>query len=128
MASRSYAIAARISATAEREVGSPEGKGSCVPGLPRLRSFSSLKAAVETKIDHAQRDPEARRWVFERFDLSLTEAGAFFFWLACCRHLRFLSRHGCRGGVGLSNTMVCTHIPSSIALMLAAFAPTCLCF
>jgi MFS family permease len=63
-------------------------------------------------------------WLFERFHLSLSEAGVFFFWAGVLSALSFpvaawLSRH-----VGLINTMVFTHIPSSIALMLAAFAPT----
>ncbi|AYG61670.1 MFS transporter [Rhizobium jaguaris] len=63
-------------------------------------------------------------WLFERFNLSLSEAGVFFFWTGMLSAFSFpvaarLSRH-----VGLVNTMVFTHIPSSVALMLAAFAPT----
>lgn len=63
-------------------------------------------------------------WLFERFNLSLSEAGVLFFWAGVLSALSFpvaawLSRH-----VGLINTMVFTHIPSSIALMLAAIAPT----
>jgi MFS family permease len=61
-------------------------------------------------------------WLFERFDLSLSQAGVFFFWSGVLSAFSFpvaawLSRH-----VGLINTMVFTHIPSSIALLLAAFA------
>ncbi|AUX78490.1 MFS transporter [Sinorhizobium fredii] len=63
-------------------------------------------------------------WLFERFDLSLAQVGIFFFWSGVLSAFSFpvaawLSRH-----VGLINTMVFTHIPSSIALLLAAFAPT----
>ncbi|WP_292401661.1 MFS transporter [Mesorhizobium sp.] len=63
-------------------------------------------------------------WLFEKFDLSLSEAGFFFFWSGLLSAFSFpvsawLSRH-----IGLINTMVFTHIPSSIALMLAALAPT----
>ena len=63
-------------------------------------------------------------WLFEKFNLSLSEAGVFFFWSGLLSAFSFpvaawLSRH-----IGLVNTMVFTHIPSSIALMLAAFAPT----
>jgi MFS family permease len=62
-------------------------------------------------------------WLFERFDLSLSAAGVFFFWSGVLSAFSFpvaawLSRH-----IGLINTMVFTHIPSSIALMLAALAP-----
>ena len=63
-------------------------------------------------------------WLFEQFHLSLSAAGVFFFWSGVLSAISFpvaawLSRH-----VGLVNTMVFTHIPSSIALMLAALAPT----
>lgn len=63
-------------------------------------------------------------WLFEVFDLSLSEAGVFFFWSGVLSAFSFpiaawLSRH-----IGLVNTMVFTHIPSSIALILAALAPT----
>jgi MFS family permease len=63
-------------------------------------------------------------WLFERFDMSISAAGVFFFWSGVLSAFSFpvaawLSRH-----IGLINTMVFTHIPSSIALMLAALAPT----
>ena len=63
-------------------------------------------------------------WLFERFDMSLAAAGVFFFWSGVLSAGSFpvaawLSRH-----IGLINTMVYTHIPSSIALILAAFAPS----
>lgn len=63
-------------------------------------------------------------WLFERFDMSLAAAGAFFFWsgLLSAFSLPVAARLSRR--IGLVNTMVFTHIPSSIALMLAAFAPT----
>ena len=61
-------------------------------------------------------------WLFERFDLSLAAASLFFFWSGVLSAFSFpvaawMSRH-----IGLVNTMVYTHIPSSICLILAAFA------
>jgi MFS family permease len=61
-------------------------------------------------------------WLFERFDLSLSEAGTFFFWSNLLSAFSFpvaarLAKH-----VGLVNTMVFTHIPSSLCLVLAAFS------
>ena len=54
-------------------------------------------------------------WLFERFDLSLSAASVFFFW---AEHARARSpirwRRGSRSRIGLVNTMVFTHIPSSI--------------
>lgn len=62
-------------------------------------------------------------WLFERFDLSLSAAAVFFFWSSTLAAFSFpvavwLSRH-----IGLVNTMVYTHIPSSIFLIIAAFSP-----
>ena len=61
-------------------------------------------------------------WLFERFDLSLSAASLFFFWTSVLSAFSFpmaawLARH-----IGLINTMVYTHIPSSIFLILAAFS------
>lgn len=63
-------------------------------------------------------------WLFERFDLSLSEAGAFFFWSGVASAFSFPVAARLSRRIGLVNTMVFTHIPSSVALILAAFAPT----
>ncbi|HUG16906.1 MAG TPA: MFS transporter [Thermomicrobiales bacterium] len=63
-------------------------------------------------------------WLFERFDLSLAAAGAFFFWSGVASAFSFPVAAWLSRRIGLVNTMVFTHIPSSIALILAAFAPT----
>jgi MFS family permease len=62
-------------------------------------------------------------WLFERFDLSLVAASAFFFWSNVLTAFSYpvAARLGRR--FGLVNTMVFTHIPSSICLILAAFSP-----
>jgi MFS family permease len=63
-------------------------------------------------------------WLFERFDLSLASAGVFFFWSGVLSAFSFPVAAWLSRRVGLINTMVFTHIPSSIALILAAVAPT----
>ena len=63
-------------------------------------------------------------WLFERFDLSLTEAAVFFFWSGVLSAFSFPVAAWLSKRIGLVNTMVFTHIPASIALILAAFAPT----
>jgi len=62
-------------------------------------------------------------WLFERFDLSLAAASAFFFWSNVLTAFSYpvAARLGKR--FGLVNTMVFTHIPSSVCLILAAFSP-----
>jgi MFS family permease len=62
-------------------------------------------------------------WLFERFGLSLTAAGAFFFWAGLLSALSQLLAPMVAKRIGLLNTMVFTHIPASLFLILAAFAP-----
>ncbi len=63
-------------------------------------------------------------WLFERFDLSLAAAGVFFFWSGVLSAFSFPVAARLSERIGLINTMVFTHIPASVALMLAALAPT----
>ena len=63
-------------------------------------------------------------WLFERFGLSLAEAGLFFFWSGVLSAFSFPVAAWLAGRIGLVNTMVFTHIPSSLCLVAAAFAPT----
>ncbi|HJW46766.1 MAG TPA: MFS transporter, partial [Lysobacter sp.] len=62
-------------------------------------------------------------WLFERFDLSLTTAAVFFFWTGLMSAISQLAAPWLARRIGLLNTMVFTHIPSSLALIAAAFAP-----
>jgi MFS family permease len=63
-------------------------------------------------------------WLFERFDLSLAEAGLFFFWSGVLSAFSFPVAAWLAGRIGLINTMVYTHIPSSLCLIAAVLAPT----
>ena len=63
-------------------------------------------------------------WLFERFDLSLAAAGAFFFCSGVLAAFSFPVAAWIGGRIGLVNTMVFTHIPSSLCLIGAAFAPS----
>jgi MFS family permease len=62
-------------------------------------------------------------WLFERFDLSLSAAGLFFFWSSTLSAFSYPVAAWIARRIGLVNTMVFTHIPSSIFLILAAFSP-----
>ena len=62
-------------------------------------------------------------WLFQRFDLSLSAAGVFFFWASTLSAFSYPVAAWISRRIGLVNTMVFTHIPSSIFLILAAFAP-----
>ena len=63
-------------------------------------------------------------WLFERFGVSLTAAGAFFFWAGLLGALSQLAAPRVARRIGLLNTMVFTHIPASLFLILAAFSPS----
>jgi MFS family permease len=63
-------------------------------------------------------------WLFETFDLSLTQAGLFFFWSGVLSAFSFPVAAWLSGRIGLVNTMVFTHIPASLCLIAAAFAPS----
>src|SRR5207244_6199671 len=63
-------------------------------------------------------------WLFERFDLSLSAASLFFFWSGVLSAFSFPVAAWLSRRVGLVNTMVFTHVPSSICLILAAITPT----
>ncbi len=63
-------------------------------------------------------------WLFERFSLSLAEASLFFFWSGVLAAFSFPVAAWIGARIGLVNTMVFTHIPSSLCLIAAAFAPS----
>jgi MFS family permease len=63
-------------------------------------------------------------WLFERFGLSLAEAGLFFFWSGVLAAFSYPVAAWIAGRIGLVNTMVFTHIPSSLCLIAATLAPT----
>jgi MFS family permease len=63
-------------------------------------------------------------WLFERFGLSLSAAGSFFFWAGLLTAASQLAAPWVAKRIGLLNTMVFTHIPANICLILAALAPS----
>jgi MFS family permease len=62
-------------------------------------------------------------WLFERFDMSLSAASLFFFWASTLSAFSYPVAAWLAKRIGLINTMVYTHIPSSILLIMAAFSP-----
>ena len=62
-------------------------------------------------------------WLFQRFDLSLAAASIFFFWTSTLSAFSYPVAAWLGKRIGLINTMVFTHIPSNLLLILAAFSP-----
>lgn len=63
-------------------------------------------------------------WLLQRFGLSLAQAGAFFFWAGLLSAASQLAAPLVARRIGLLNTMVFTHIPANLCLVLAAVAPS----
>ena len=61
-------------------------------------------------------------WLFQRFGMTLAAAGAFFFWTGLLSAGSQLAAGPLARRIGMVNTMVFTHIPSSLFLIGAALA------
>ena len=105
------------------ESGSPR---DAMPGLVQSRRVVARLAAlfsVDAFAGGLLVQSLLALWLFRRFDLSLAAAASFFFWAGLLTAFSQLAAPRIAARFGLLNTMVFTHIPSSIALMCAAFAP-----
>ena len=61
-------------------------------------------------------------WLFQRFQLSIAVTGAIFFWTGVLSALSYLVAVRIAKRIGLVNTMVFTHLPANLILVLAAAA------
>ncbi len=62
-------------------------------------------------------------WLFEHFGLSLTAAASLFFWTGMLSTFSYPIAAWIARRIGLVNTMVFTHLPSNLCLVLVPFAP-----
>ncbi|MBC7780686.1 MAG: MFS transporter [Proteobacteria bacterium] len=63
-------------------------------------------------------------WLFQRFDLSIATAGQIFFWAGLFAAGSYLLSSWVARRIGLINTMVFTHLPANVFLILAPLMPT----
>jgi MFS family permease len=63
-------------------------------------------------------------WLFKRFDLSVTVTGQIFFWAGALSAFSYLVAVRIAARIGLVNTMVFTHLPANVFLLLVPFMPT----
>ena len=63
-------------------------------------------------------------WLFQRFGLDAATTGAVFFATGLCSALSNFAAVPLARRFGLVNTMVFTHLPSNVFLVLTAFAPS----
>ncbi len=63
-------------------------------------------------------------WLFQKFELSVTAAGTIFFWTGLLTAFSHLAAARVAARFGLINTMVYTHLPANLFLILVPFMPT----
>ena len=63
-------------------------------------------------------------WLFDKFQLSTLVAGTIFFWTGVLSAFSYLVAVRIARRIGLVNTMVFTHLPSSIFLILVSLVPS----
>ena len=62
-------------------------------------------------------------WLYQRFGIDVATTGAIFFATGLCSAASYFAAVPLARRFGLVNTMVFTHLPSNVFLMLVAFAP-----
>src|SRR5215813_13265532 len=62
-------------------------------------------------------------WLYKAFQVSVTTTAAILFWSSLCSAISYLVAVPIAARIGLINTMVFTHLPSNILLILIPFAP-----
>ncbi len=62
-------------------------------------------------------------WLYEAFQVSVTTTAAILFWSSLFSAVSYLVAVPIAARIGLINTMVFTHLPSNILLILIPFAP-----
>jgi MFS family permease len=63
-------------------------------------------------------------WLYQAYSLSLSAAGSLFFWMGLLTAFSYLVAVRIANKFGLVNTMVFTHLPSSLCLIAIPFVPT----
>lgn len=97
----------------------PQPLGASRGIVVRLAALFSVDAFAGGLVVHSL----LALWLFQRFDLPFAAAGQFFFWAGLATAFSQLAAPRVARRIGLLNTMVFTHLPSSVFLILAALAP-----
>ena len=62
-------------------------------------------------------------WLYQSFSISLATAASILFWTSICSAISYLVAVPIAARIGIINTMVSTHLPSNVLLILIPFAP-----
>jgi MFS family permease len=112
-----HRLSPRIEPTAEEKSSRLGPSKSAVYRLAALFSIDSLASGFTLQSVLAL-------WLFLRFDMSVSTAGTIFFWAGLCSAFSQLIAPILARKIGLINTMVFTHLPANVFLILTPFMPT----
>jgi MFS family permease len=123
-----YALVAALIAWLYRALSRPAADGSARPAAPLRQSRGVvLRLAALFSLDSLAGGFVVQSmlvlWLFRRFDLSPETAGAIFFAVGVLQAFSQLASSWLAGRIGLIHTMVFTHLPSNVFLVLAALMP-----
>lgn len=88
--------------------------------VARLSALFALDAFAGGFVVHAL----VAYWFSVRWGLDAATLGLLFFWVGVVTSVSFLAAGWLAARIGLLNTMVVTHLPSNVLLILLPFAPT----
>jgi MFS family permease len=124
-----YALLAGLAAVAYRGLPRAAGTDTHAPAAPlrqskkkvyTLAALFSLDAFGGGFVVQSM----VALWLYERFSMSLAGAGTLFFWTGILTAFSYLVAVRIAKRIGLVNTMVFTHIPSSLCLIAIPFMPS----
>ncbi len=116
----------RLSPAIERHSSSPQSTASSPAGLQRSRPIIFRLAALFAVDAFAGAfivQSLLAYWFSVRFHLDIRQLSAVFFATNLCSALSFLAAPPLARRIGLLNTMVFTHLPSNVLLLLIPFMP-----
>jgi MFS family permease len=101
----------------------PQARGSLTTSKKMVYKLAAL-FSVDAFAGGLILDSMLVLWLFDKFRLSTAMAGSIFFWTGVLSAFSFLIAVRIARRIGLVNTMVFTHLPSSVLLILVPFMPT----
>ncbi|MGQ0665012.1 MAG: MFS transporter, partial [Pseudomonadota bacterium] len=115
-----FFIYRRLSIPNERAAGRPQKLGASRAVVFKLTALFSLDAFgggffVQSLL---------ALWLLDRFDLSLAATSRIFFWSGVLTAASFLAAVPIARRFGLVNTMVFTHLPANVCMVLIPFMPS----
>src|SRR5215510_10232001 len=92
-------------------------------GLRRSSSMGWPRCSAWIRLAPALVQSLLALWLYQAFQVSVTTTATILFWTGVCSAVSYLVAVPIAERIGLINTMVFTHLPSNILLILTPLAP-----